>query len=102
MVRYEMCRDAAMRRQCEKVATAAWRSLRCRDGGRVDLRADAEGRVHVLEVNPLPGMHPTESDLTILCAKQGISHEVLIGRIMAAVHARLDLPAPAGLEVFAR
>jgi D-alanine-D-alanine ligase len=102
MVRYEMCRDAAMRRQCEKVATAAWRALRCRDGGRVDLRADAQGRVHVLEVNPLPGMHPTESDLTILAGKVGISHEVLIGRIMLAAHQRLDLPVPAGLEVFAR
>lgn len=102
MVNYELCRDAPMRRQCEKVATAAWRALRCHDGGRVDLRADADGKVHVLEVNPLAGLHPQDSDLVILAGKKGIAYDVLIGRIMVSAHERLGVPAPAGLQVFAR
>ena len=41
--------------QAEEIALAAWRVLECRDAGRLDLRADGEGRIHFLEVNPLPG-----------------------------------------------
>ena len=40
------------------VALASWRALGGRDGGRVDLRADAQGRVQFLEVNTLPGLDP--------------------------------------------
>lgn len=102
IVRYKLCKEATMRRQCERVALAAWSALRCRDGGRVDLRADANGKVQVLEVNPLAGLRPQDSDLTILSGLLGIPYETLIARFMASAHARLGLPAPAGLEVYAR
>ena len=52
---------------------AAWRVLDCRDGGRVDVRCDAHGQPHFLEVNPLPGLHPQHSDLPILCGFAGDS-----------------------------
>lgn len=64
------------------VALAAWRVLRCRDGGRVDIRSDAEGRPHFLEVNPLAGLNPERSDLVYLTRFAGISYRDLIGRIM--------------------
>lgn len=102
IVRYAVCKEASMRRQCERVAVAAWNALRCRDGGRVDLRADAAGKVHVLEVNPLAGLRPQDSDLTILTGLLGIPYEALIARFMAAAHTRLGLPAPAALESYAR
>lgn len=102
IVRYKVCREPGVRRQCERVALAAWNALRCRDGGRVDLRTDADGKVHVLEVNPLAGLRPQDSDLTILTGLLGIPYVALIARFMAAAHARLGLPAPAGLEVYAR
>ena len=37
---------------------AAYRVLRCRDWARIDVRCDARGVPHVLEVNPLPGVLP--------------------------------------------
>ena len=75
--------------QAEAVALAAWRVLGCRDGGRVDLRCDAAGRPLFMEVNPLAGLHPTHSDLPILCNLAGIAYQDLIGRIVDAAQKRL-------------
>jgi D-alanine-D-alanine ligase len=71
------------------MALAAWRVLECRDGGRLDLRADAKGQIHFLEVNPLPGLHPEHSDLPILCTMSGTSYRELIGWIMESTMRRL-------------
>ncbi len=74
----------------ERLALAAWRALGCRDGGRVDLRADADGNLQVLEANPLPGLHPEHSDLPILCTAVGVAYVDLIGRIVASALARIE------------
>ena len=70
--------------QAGKVALAAWRALGCRDAGRVDLRSDGGGKPHFLEVNPLAGLHPTHSDLPILCSLAGMSYRRLIRSIMGS------------------
>jgi len=81
LVDYYLARDdEAM--QARKVALVAWRALGCRDAGRVDLRSDREGNPHFLEVNPLAGLHPTHSDLPILCNLAGMSYRRLIRAIM--------------------
>ena len=74
--------DDAEAQEAAEVALAAWRTLGCRDGGRVDLRQDAQGRAMFLEVNPLAGLHPTHSDLPIMCSQAGIAYDALIGRIL--------------------
>lgn len=66
------------------VALAAWRALRCRDGGRVDIRSDEAGCPHFLEVNPLAGLNPQHSDLCFLARFQGLSYQDLIGKILAS------------------
>jgi D-alanine-D-alanine ligase len=71
------------------IALAAWRALECRDGGRLDLRADGAGRIHFLEVNPLPGLHPEYSDLPILCTMFHIPYQKLIGWIMESAKRRV-------------
>jgi D-alanine-D-alanine ligase len=88
VVAYRLVEDEAAR-QVEEVALAAWRGLGGRDGGRIDLRADADGAPHFLEVNPLPGLHPVHSDLPILARLGGMSYRELIGRIMASALKRL-------------
>jgi D-alanine-D-alanine ligase len=75
----------------EPIALAAWTALGCRDGGRVDLRADENGDLFVLEINPLPGLHPTHSDLPILCTTVGVSYGELIGRIVKSASERIPL-----------
>ena len=81
-VRYRLAEDDEGRAAGE-VALAAWRVLGCRDGGRVDLRSDAAGQPMFLEVNPLAGLHPVDSDLVILARLAGRDHAWLIDRIMA-------------------
>lgn len=45
-------------RRIERTVLAAYRVLRCRDWARIDVRCDARGIPHILEVNPLPGVLP--------------------------------------------
>jgi D-alanine-D-alanine ligase len=73
---------------CGKVALAAWRALRCRDGGRIDVRCDASGRPQFIEVNPLAGLRPEHSDLCLIAGFAGITYQDLIGRIMASFFKR--------------
>jgi D-alanine-D-alanine ligase len=65
-----------------QVALAAWRVLRCRDGGRADVRLDKNGLPCFIEVNPLAGIRPGYSDLCFIADFEGFSHRQLIGKFM--------------------
>jgi len=67
-----------------EVALQVWRAFNLRDVARIDIRRDRNGIANFVEVNPLPGVHPINSDLVILARLAGISHEQLIGRIVEA------------------
>lgn len=84
--------DGALLSACATLALAAWRALGGRDAGRVDLREDENGRVQLLEVNPLAGLNAVRSDLSILCRLRGIGYVEMIGRIMASVLCRVGNP----------
>ncbi len=88
LVEYRLVHDSAAR-TAARLALTAWRGLGCRDGGRVDLRADAAGVPHFMEVNPLAGLHPVHSDLPILCRLSGTSYLQLIREIMESACRRL-------------
>ena len=84
LVEYRLVRASAddQVREAERLALAAWRVLGCRDGGRIDLRCDADGNPQFLEANPLAGLHPTHSDLPMLATATGMSYVELIRRIV--------------------
>lgn len=92
VLEYRLASDFTAR-QAEALALKVWRCLGCRDAGRVDFRADAEGRVQFLEVNPLAGLHPTHSDLPILCTQAGMGYGELIGAILESALKRASVPA---------
>ncbi|MBL0375341.1 hypothetical protein JJB09_25320 [Rhizobium sp. KVB221] len=71
-----------------QLALAAWKVLGGRDGGRVDVRCDAEGNVNFLEANPLAGLHPKDSDLPLLGRLTGMSYVALIEQIVASASSR--------------
>lgn len=75
--------------EAERISLAAWQALECRDGGRIDIRCDDDGRPSFIEVNPLAGLHPHHSDLPILCNHLGIPYQTLIDRIVQSAAMRV-------------
>jgi len=80
---------STLKTDIEEVALNAWKALGCRDGGRVDLKMDERGKIYFLEVNPLAGLNPVDSDLPILCRLNKISYQSLINSIMDAATLRI-------------
>ncbi len=87
-VSYRVAKDAEAQ-AAEKIALDAWRALRCRDGGRVDLRLDAAGVPNFIEANPLAGLNPSYSDLPILCRLNGMPYQELIAAIVESALERV-------------
>jgi D-alanine-D-alanine ligase len=70
------------RKSIEKIVRDTFLALDCRDVARVDLRMDEQGRIYVLEVNPLPGLTPNYSDLVLISRAAGMDYDQLMGEIM--------------------
>jgi D-alanine-D-alanine ligase len=70
-------------RAVEKACRTTFMTLGCRDVARVDLRLTPEGRVFVIEVNPLPGLTPDYSDLCLIANGAKIDYRTLIGDILS-------------------
>jgi D-alanine-D-alanine ligase len=93
LVRYAAVNDAQARRAME-ISLTAWRGLDLKDGGRIDLRSDARGMPHFIEVNSLAGLNPVRSDLPILCRLVGIPYEQLITDILQSAFERAGIKMP--------
>ncbi len=79
---YSLVKDKEIIREAADISLKAYRVLGCRDAARADLKADAQGKLSFLEINPLAGLHPVRSDLSILCGQIGVPYEDLISRIV--------------------
>jgi D-alanine-D-alanine ligase len=77
--------------ECKTVALNVWKALGGVDAGRVDLKADRNGQLCFMEVNPLAGLHPVHSDLPILSNLIGIKYQALIEMIMRSAIKRHHL-----------
>jgi D-alanine-D-alanine ligase len=90
-VSYRLLTDDPLAEPARGLALAVFTALGCRDAARVDLRCDGEGRLHFLEVNPLPGINYVRSDLPIMARLGGISYQELIGAIVVSARTRWGL-----------
>jgi D-alanine-D-alanine ligase len=70
-------------RSIERVCRATFMALGCRDVARIDLKLAPDGRVWVIEVNPLPGLTPDYSDLCLIANGAKIDYRTLIGEILS-------------------
>jgi D-alanine-D-alanine ligase len=77
--------------ECKTVALNVWKALGAVDAGRVDVKADRNGRLCFMEVNPLAGLHPVHSDLPILSNMIGIKYQTLIEMIIRSAIKRHHL-----------
>jgi D-alanine-D-alanine ligase len=76
-------------KRAEEISLMAWRTLGCRDAGRIDIRCDEEEIPYFLEVNPLAGLHPDHSDLPIISKGVGLGYQALIERIIISASKRI-------------
>ncbi|MBC8461874.1 MAG: D-alanine--D-alanine ligase [Deltaproteobacteria bacterium] len=89
LVEYRLASDE-MAEKAKEMALAVWGMLGCRDAGRVDLRADANGIPNFMEVNPLAGLHPQHSDLCIIANMVGMRYGALMEAIISSAMAHID------------
>ncbi len=83
--------DEDLRQECDTVALGAWRALGAVDAGRVDMKADRNGRICFIEANPLAGLNPVHSDLPMLSRMNGMSFDTLMRLIMESARTRYGL-----------
>ena len=92
--------EDAVAAKVRQTALAAHRALGCLDFSRTDIRLSADGTPFVLEINPLPGLSPLDSNFPVMTTTAGISHEALIQRIvhLSTVRYRQALAPNCGRE----
>lgn len=83
--------DEESKKECDALALAAWRALGGVDAGRIDMKADRNGRICFIEANPLAGLNPVHSDLPMLSRMNGTDFDTLIGMIMDSAKQRYGL-----------
>lgn len=76
-----------LQQEIEDIVRRTWRVLGLRDWARIDVRLDREGRPHILEINPLPGILPNVEDNSCLpkaARAAGYTYSQLIHRVVRA------------------
>jgi len=87
--------DDGLRREIEALSIASCEALGIRDWARVDLRLDAAGKPHVLELNPLPGIYPDPAYISCFTRSAyaaGMSFDGLIERLVKTAMERYRSP----------
>jgi D-alanine-D-alanine ligase len=83
--------DDALGDAIARVSLDAFHALGCRDWSRVDVRLDGQGRPHVLEINPLPGILPRPEQNSCFpkaARAAGISYDQVVTAVLDAALAR--------------
>jgi D-alanine-D-alanine ligase len=86
--------DDKLALRLQDLAVRVYKSVDCRDFGRVDFRVDEAGNPYVLEINPLPSLSP--DDVFVLFAKaKGMTYNQIINNIVDEALIRLEfIPLP--------
>ncbi|MCK9604635.1 MAG: hypothetical protein M0R66_09790, partial [Candidatus Omnitrophica bacterium] len=80
--------DKEIERKVKEVALRTHHAVGCFDISRTDIRLDAENTPYVLEINPLPGLDPKESNFPVMAYAAGMKYEDLIEAILASAFKR--------------
>jgi D-alanine-D-alanine ligase len=77
--------EPELQEEITSLCMRAYRVLGCRDWSRIDVRLDAAGRPHILEINPLPGILPRPEDNSCFpkaARAVGMSYNQLINGVL--------------------
>jgi len=73
--------DEETTERIQQTAITAYRALKLRDYGRIDMRLTEDGQVYVLEANPNPWLDPA-AEFAMAAKESGRSYTQLIGEII--------------------
>lgn len=77
--------------ELQRLAVEAFEAIQGLDVSRVDFRLDEQGNPHILEINTLPGINPTISDLCMMAKSGGMPYETLVNDILQLAARRYGL-----------
>jgi D-alanine-D-alanine ligase len=80
--------------EIEKLCRDAYAILRCRDWSRIDVRLDASGKPHIIELNPLPGILPNIEDNSCFpkaARAAGMTYNQLMQTVLALAAQRYSI-----------
>jgi D-alanine-D-alanine ligase len=80
--------DKDIEERVKEVAFRTHRAVGCLDISRTDIRLDRFNTPYVLEINPLPGLDPKESNFPLMAYAAGMNYEDLIEAILLSAHER--------------
>lgn len=73
----------------KEVALKTHQAVGCFDISRTDIRLDKDNIPYVLEINPLPGLDPKESNFPVMAYAAGMEYDDLIDSILMSAKKRL-------------
>ena len=79
--------DEETTKKLQDTALAAYRALKLRDYGRIDMRLNKKGEVYVIEANPNPWLS-SAAEFAMAAKKAGYSYTDMIDKIVELARAR--------------
>lgn len=80
--------DKDVEEQVKAVALRTHQAVGCFDISRTDIRLDKDNIPYVLEINPLPGLDPNESNFPIMAYAAGMKFDELINSVLTSAYKR--------------
>ncbi|MGE5309336.1 MAG: D-alanine--D-alanine ligase family protein [Deltaproteobacteria bacterium] len=75
----------------KETALRTHRALDCCDISRTDIRLSKDNIPYVLEINPLPGLNPKESNFPIMVYAAGLKYDEMIDIVLTSACKRRDI-----------
>ena len=73
----------------KETALKTHRAVGCLDISRTDIRLSKDNVPFVLEINPLPGLNPSESNFPLMAYAAGLKYEDIIDSILMSAYKRI-------------
>ena len=74
--------DEALATELKRLAVAAFQAIDALDMSRVDFRLGADGQPYLMEINTLPGLNSTYSDIVMAARGEGMTYVDLVNEIL--------------------
>lgn len=83
--------DKEAEKKVKEAALRTHQAVGCYDISRTDIRLDENNVPYVLEINPLPGLDPKESNFPAMAYAAGMKYDDIISSILTSAYERYSL-----------